>query len=443
MPVCRQCGAPLHLLKSADGSDRCPNCGADQWVSTPLQPRQSRPHFAVTALLIAINVVVFVIMVIKGVPIMEPTSDQLRSWGADFGPLTLQGQYWRVITSSFLHIGIIHLLLNMWCLWQLGLMAEIFFGGMVTAGVYVLTGTGAALLSLAWNPLRVSAGASGAIFGIAGTLITFLYFGKLGIPREKLKGTLNSVMLFAFYNLVYGLRSGVDNMAHLGGLITGLVLGILFAVSLRQPGEGRLQFQRAVLIGMACVLAGAFVPLKHAKAAEIEMGNGLQASEGSNYAEAIQHFQKYTSMKPQDPVGHAELGYAFHRAGRTDEAGREYERSLALKPDDPWVETNLALIYKAQNRPAEAVSLFRKALPEMKDRAEIYKYYGEALKETRDYASAEDALRRSLALNGKDAEAHRDLAAVLSAQKKLEAARTEEMIAAQLEQQKSGNNPPK
>lgn len=382
-------------------------------------------------------------MVIKGVPVMEPTVDQLKSWGADFGPLTLQGQYWRVITSSFLHIGIIHLLLNMWCLWQLGLMAEIFFGGMVTAGVYVLTGVGAALLSLAWNPLRVSAGASGAIFGITGTLITFLYFGKLGLPREKLKGILNSVLFFAFYNLVYGLRTGVDNMAHLGGLITGLVLGILFAISFRQPREGRLQFQRAVLIGMACVLAGAFIPLRHAKAAEIALGSGLQALEGSNYTEAIQRFQKYTSMKPQDPEGHAQLGYAFHRAERIDEASREYERSLALKPDNPWVETNLALIYKAQNRPAEAVSLFRKALPGIKDRAEIFKYYGEALAETHDYPAAEDALRRSLAINGKDAEAHRDLAAVLSAQKKLEAAQTEESIAAALEQQKSGNNHPK
>src|SRR5262249_41615144 len=110
----------------------------------------------------------------SGISWINPETENLLHWGANYGPDTLGGQYWRVITSCFLHIGIIHLLLNMWCLWSLGRLLERLVGPATTVGVYLVTGVGAALLSLSWDPMRVSAGASGAIFGIAGTLIPIL-----------------------------------------------------------------------------------------------------------------------------------------------------------------------------------------------------------------------------------------------------------------------------
>src|SRR5215813_14433407 len=104
------------------------------------------------------NCLVFIAMTARGASPILPETDDLLRWGADYGPYTLGGQYWRMVSSSFLHIGILHLAVNMWCLLRLGRMLEKLVGAWIVAGVYLLTGVGAALLSLSWNPMRVSAG---------------------------------------------------------------------------------------------------------------------------------------------------------------------------------------------------------------------------------------------------------------------------------------------
>ena len=149
------------------------------------RPADSRagPPIATYALL-AINIVIFVAMVASGISFVTPETGQVLRWGADYGPYTLSGQYWRLITSMFLHFGIIHIFGNMWCLWSLGRLAEKMVGSLSLVGIYLMTGVGASLLSLSWDPMRVSAGASGAIFGIAGALISVLYFGSSGFSLK-------------------------------------------------------------------------------------------------------------------------------------------------------------------------------------------------------------------------------------------------------------------
>jgi rhomboid protease GluP len=107
-----------------------------------------------------------------------------------------------LITSMFLHFGIIHIG-NMWCLLSLGRLAEKLLGSLTLFGVYLLTGIGASLLSLSWDPMRVSAGASGAIFDIAGVLITTLYFGKHNLQKEAVRRLLGYVVRFSFLNLSF------------------------------------------------------------------------------------------------------------------------------------------------------------------------------------------------------------------------------------------------
>src|SRR5207302_10180954 len=128
---------------------------------------------------IVINILVFLVMALNRISPIHPTTDQMLHWGAQFGPFTLGGQWWRLFSSMFLHNGIIHLGLNMWCLWNLGLLAESLFGRWTFLAIYLATGVGADLFSLSWNASRVSSGASGAIFGLAGALITGLYFARL------------------------------------------------------------------------------------------------------------------------------------------------------------------------------------------------------------------------------------------------------------------------
>jgi len=132
-------------------------------------------------------VVVFVIMVALGVGLLQPTSEQLLIFGANFGPLTVNQQWWRLLSCTFVHIGIMHLLLNMWCLWNLGNLAERMFGNFAFVMLYLLSGLGGSIASLWWNPTIVSAGASSAVFGVAGSVIAFLHFGKVHLPPVAVK----------------------------------------------------------------------------------------------------------------------------------------------------------------------------------------------------------------------------------------------------------------
>ena len=160
--------------------------------------------FPVTTTLIALNILVFVAMLARGVPLAGPNTAQLIRWGADFGPLSLAGQPWRIFTCMFLHIGLIHIATNMWCLWSIGPLAERVFGRWIYLLLYFYTGVSASLLSLLAHPLVPSAGASGAIFGVAGALIPAFYFGRLPIPPQAVKATLRSLVIFAIILVVFG-----------------------------------------------------------------------------------------------------------------------------------------------------------------------------------------------------------------------------------------------
>ena len=119
-----------------------------------------------------------------------------------------------------------YLAFNMWCLWSLGSLAERLFGNWTFLMLYVLSGLGGSICSLLWNPTVISAGASGAIFGVAGGLITFWLLGRLSIPKSVIKRDLNSLLWFVGYNLFHGLTgTGVDNAGHVGGLLAGLLMG--------------------------------------------------------------------------------------------------------------------------------------------------------------------------------------------------------------------------
>ncbi len=131
------------------------------------------PAFIVTPILVGLNVLVFIAMVVSGVSFIEPDTGDLIRWGASFGPYTLGAQPWRAFTCMFVHIGILHLLFNMWCLWSLGLLAERLMGNWNFLLLYLLSGLGGSVFSLWLHPQLVTAGASGAIFGVAGGLVRF------------------------------------------------------------------------------------------------------------------------------------------------------------------------------------------------------------------------------------------------------------------------------
>jgi rhomboid protease GluP len=218
----------------------------------------------ITTTLVGMNVAVYVAMVLMGVSPVSPTSVQLLKWGANAGPLSLGAEPWRMLASNYVHIGIIHIALNMWCLWNLGFLAERVFDPWTYVLTYTFCGLAGSLASLWWNPMRIGAGASGAIFGLAGALITALYLGHLPISKQAIQGTLKSLLLFAGYNLFFGAAvPGIDNSAHIGGLVAGLAIGAALSKHLMQPPEIRDGWRLGVFVAATVVFFGAFAFVKH------------------------------------------------------------------------------------------------------------------------------------------------------------------------------------
>ena len=437
MANCRQCGAELPSFSFGEPSPYCKTCRSQvrvqpaplpvERLGSPAQPiTPPKPPIA-TITLLAINIVIFAAMVASGISLVTPETGQVLRWGADYGPYTLSGQYWRLITSMFLHFGIIHIFGNMWCLWSLGRLAEKMVGSLSLVGIYLMTGVGASLLSLSWNPMRVSAGASGAIFGIAGALITVLYFGKLGLQPESVRKLLGYVVRFAFLNLLFGLQGHIDNMAHLGGLVSGLLIGLFLARTFNRAPEERPARRGTIFAVSAVVLVLLFVPVAKAKQYAIEFGKGQAALDHDDLNTAIPHLQKYVAARSDDPTGHILLGSALQQARRFDEAIPEFERALALDPDNPYVEVNLAKIYAYQKKSDKALALFKKGMPQAGADADASAFYlyATALKNTGRLAEAESNIRKALQLDQKDIDAHRLLAEILNLEGKDEEALAE------------------
>lgn len=215
--------------------------------------------FFVAPILIGINVLVFIVMAVSGVHIFEPDNESLLNWGANFRPLTLDGEWWRVFTSCFLHIGIIHLLFNMYALLYIGTLLEPFLGKTRFLAAYIIAGVAASVTSLWWHELTISAGASGAIFGLYGVFIALLTSDL--IEKSTKKELITSMGIFVGYNLLYGLRpgSGVDNAAHIGGLLSGIIIGLVFVPGLRKYESRPLKLYAIGILTGALLLSSFFI----------------------------------------------------------------------------------------------------------------------------------------------------------------------------------------
>jgi len=217
--------------------------------------RRQSSSMVVTQAIFGLNVAVFVAMLLPG-------GREIGALGANYGPATIGGEWWRLLTCVFIHGGLLHIAFNMWCLWDLGRLAESVYGHWTFAAVYLITGLAASLGSLFKNPGVLSVGASGAIFGIAGALVASFYLGEFSLPRAAITGTLRSVVMFVGYNLFFGaIIAHTDNAAHIGGLLMGLLLGALIARV--APSHEDISRRLAVLLVGVLLVAGGVVWLRH------------------------------------------------------------------------------------------------------------------------------------------------------------------------------------
>ena len=198
-----------------------------EWDPINIETIKPREGFYSTPILVLLNVVVFLIMVFSGEGFISFHVSFLLRWGANHKLEVINGEWCRLLTNIFLHAGIMHLLFNMFALLYIGSLLEPLLGRTKFWFYYILTGIVASICSISIHAQAISVGASGAIFGMYGIFLAFLFNGMF--PKAINKVFLINTLLFVGINLIMGMSGNVDNAAHIGGLLTGLLIGLIVA----------------------------------------------------------------------------------------------------------------------------------------------------------------------------------------------------------------------
>lgn len=221
---------------------------------------QHLPHVRVTQALLAANILVFLATLASGAGLWHSSNAVQLAWGANFGPATQDGQWWRLGSALFLHFGVLHLALNMWALWDGGQLVERMYGPWRFAAIYFASGLCGNLLSLVTHGGQaVSGGASGAIFGVYGALIVFLWQARRALHPHEFRWLFWGALGFSAATIAFGLLvTGIDNAAHVGGLVSGLCGGTLllrrFEAEPQLPRVSRLLAGGALLGALALLV---------------------------------------------------------------------------------------------------------------------------------------------------------------------------------------------
>ncbi|KAF8032971.1 hypothetical protein BT93_D1761 [Corymbia citriodora subsp. variegata] len=166
---------------------------------------------------------------LKENPLFGPSSSTLDRMGAlDWNKIVHQKQGWRLITCMWLHAGVVHLFVNMLCLAFIGFRLEQQFGFVRVATIYLLSGFGGSILSSLFIQNRISVGASGALFGLVGAMVSELITNWTIYSNKA--AALFMLVIIIVLNLGLGVLPHVDNFAHIGGLLTGFLLGFILLI---------------------------------------------------------------------------------------------------------------------------------------------------------------------------------------------------------------------
>lgn len=378
----------------------------------------SKIHFRkvrVTYLLIAINVLLFILLEWNG---GSRNATVLVEFGARFTPLIREGQYWRLLTNIFLHAGYLHILFNMYGLFNLGSVLERLYGPTRFLFLYLCSGIAGSVISwLATQSLSV--GASGAVFGVAGVMVVYGFKHKSTIPQEMTSSFGKGALPFIALNLYLGFsHPQIDNYAHIGGLLAGMLLSALMnpAEDPFLPGlDVRHRFtwsNFAMQLASIAVLtygAGAatrnYWPQRELHRADAHFKDGTERLQEGKFEQAVADFEKAIAISPREPRFHLSLGVAYFSLGETDRAIAEYEQSLRAKPDAPETHVNLAMAWKRLGKKDKAVDAYKEAIRLKPDLVPAYFELGLLyLNVKRDGAAAE--LFESLVKAKPTAESH-------------------------------------
>lgn len=209
-------------------------------------------------LVTALNVGVWLLNLFDGMSATQPTSAALFAWGANSASAVVRdGEYWRLLTATVLHGGAMHLLLNLYALWIAGAQVCRWFGNLQFLMIYWGAALAGSALSLHFSSQQsVSVGASGAVFGVLGALLVGVYQHKERLPKGQLGQLFASQGLFVAFALMQGFgKQGIDNAAHVGGLLAGAAMAWLLIEMVDEEAADELRRSRQWLACGSVALA--------------------------------------------------------------------------------------------------------------------------------------------------------------------------------------------
>ncbi|WLR46267.1 rhomboid family intramembrane serine protease [Halobacillus litoralis] len=322
-----------------------------------------------TYFLLAINVLIFLYIEWVG----DSTSvETLIQYGAKFNPAIMDGEWWRIATSMFLHIGILHLFMNMFALYYLGTAVEKLYGTWRFAWIYLLSGLFGGVASFMLNP-HVAAGASGAIFGLFGALLFF------GVQHKQLFfRTMGWNLIFiVILNISFGLLvPQIDNGAHIGGMIGGFIATAV----VRLPKQMNRSKQLAALVVFLLLISSMAITGYMGLFNDAKGFSEVQETQELNQSGAYDEVIEITSEALDNP-GQYEAALRFNRSfaflqkGETSAARKDLLRVLELSPEMAEAHYNLALLYQQVGEKEKAADHAKRAAdlnPDQKDFKELY-----------------------------------------------------------------------
>ncbi|SEB12231.1 rhomboid protease GluP [Thalassobacillus cyri] len=326
-----------------------------------------------TRLLLVINIALFLYIEMNG----QSTSVlDLINYGAKYNPAIIEGEWWRIVTSMFIHIGILHLFMNMLALYYLGMAVEKIYGTGRFTLIYFLAGIAGGITSFALNP-QVAAGASGAIFGLFGAL---LFFGVK--HRQIFFRTMGRNLLFIIgLNVVLGLSvPQIDNGAHMGGLVGGFIASVIVNMPKNRQfvWQSLAAFLYITSVSALAVFGYYQVDNQQHTAVDVEMSTSML--EDKRYEETI----TYTSQA-LDKEGDYDAYLLFNRAvayfetRQIDKAQTDLEKVVEMDPKMAEAHYNLALIYQNKGEKEKAITHAKQARELRPSNDDFKKFYAQLM----------------------------------------------------------------
>jgi rhomboid protease GluP len=394
--ICQWCVQHEAAQRGELGEDAPQPVMAAPWV-------RREASVSLTQIILGANVMVFIAMVIASGPSLDFTGKVMDHFGANFGPYTLTGDWWRLVTYMFLHNGLMHIAFNMWCLWDLGALCESLYGRWTFGSLYLITGVAGGVASVGWHPTTPSVGASGAIFGLVGALIASLYLGEFSLPSYAIKANLKSLLFFAGFNILLGISSigdlfgiHVDNACHIGGLVSGLILGALIA-RLAPQHDAPLRRASVVAVVALAVVAGA-VGVERWRGGPFRLGRVFESLSENDPNRAIAQLQAIVKQQPKMAQAHFALAQAYFNREQFPQAEGEFKKGLELQPQNAEERFSLGITLLNERRSEEAKAAFAQMLAQDANSAEAHYGLGLVLADGGKYQAAIEEFKTAAGL---------------------------------------------